>query len=420
MRKLWLQVAHTGGATLVSVAGSAATMAVTARVLGAEGRGVYAAATAWASLFATLGSLSLGQVVLHHIAGRAPQDWFGETTGTVLALCAAVSAAAWAAGVALYIVSGGAAFHHLSPVLLAVALAPLPLAIWSDVGRYLLNALQGLGAASAAQVAGTVLSLAAVLVFVWRFDGGVLAAVAAVSVGSAAVGGVMLAAVLRRGRGYRLRVDPPTSRALLRGSVRLHLNAVGTYLFTQASVLVLNHYRTPAETGLYQLATQLFALTLVLSSSVGTVAFGVVAREGPDRAWPEQRRLAGQALLGVALIAGLAYLFAPLGVRLVAGDQFMPAVPLFRLLLPALLGATFSSVMASQWIGRGLFHQAALLTLAIGAVSLACDLALVPRYGMRGAAVSTLVTYGISVAGNGAMALWVESRWRSARRVQVG
>jgi O-antigen/teichoic acid export membrane protein len=61
------------------------------------------------------------------------------------------------------------------------------------------------------------------------------------------------------------------------------------------------------------------------------------------------------------------------------------------------------------------------VTLAIptASVSVTCDLLLVPRYGMHGAAVSTLITYGISVVGNGGLALLIERRWRAARRVAV-
>jgi O-antigen/teichoic acid export membrane protein len=149
------------------------------------------------------------------------------------------------------------------------------------------------------------------------------------------------------------------------------------------------------------------------------VAFGLVARLGPDGAWPEQRRLMAQALGAAAVLALLGYYLAPLGVRIVAGERFAPAVPLFRLLLPALVGATFSTVMGSQWIGRGFFVSAALLTLAVGLVSLASDLLLVPRYGMRGATVSTLITYGVSVVGNGAMALYAERSWRRSRAANL-
>jgi O-antigen/teichoic acid export membrane protein len=337
----------------------------------------------------------------------------------LLALCVALTLGGWGLAASLYVLTRGTLFQNLSPSLLALALAPLPFAIWSDAGRYLLNALNGLAAVNVTQLIGAGSSFAGALLLVYLAGGGVAGALVAVSFGSLAVGALTLREVLRRRAGGRLRVQRTEALALLRGGLRLHLNAVGTYLFTQASVLVLNYYRSPAETGLYQMATQLFSISLVFSSAIGTVAFGVVARAGPDGAWPEHRRLLAQALGAVGVLALVAYALAPFGVRLVAGERFLPAVPLFRLLLPALVGATFSSVMASQWIGRGLFVQAAALTLAVGIASVTCDLLLVPRYGMHGAAVSTLITYGISVVGNGGLALLIERRWRAARRVAV-
>ena len=69
-------------------------------------------------------------------------------------------------------------------------------------------------------------------------------------------------------------------------------------------------------------------------------------------------------------------------------------------------------MLASQWIARGLFWQTAVITFVVGLLSLACDFLLIPVYGMRGAVVSTLLTYGLSVVSNGAMAIWVERRWR--------
>jgi hypothetical protein len=95
VRKTWVDVVHTSGATVISVAIGALSVALTARVLGPEGRGLYAAATSWASLFATFGSLSLGQVVIHRVAGREPSDWYGDVTGTLLALCVALTLGGW-------------------------------------------------------------------------------------------------------------------------------------------------------------------------------------------------------------------------------------------------------------------------------------------------------------------------------------
>src|SRR4029079_11183493 len=97
---------------------------------------------------------------------------------------------------------------------------------------------------------------------------------------------------------------------------------------------------------------------------------------------------------------------------MVFGAPFAPSIPIFRILLLSVVGSTMSIVMASQWIGRGLFVQAAVLTVAVGALTVLANYLVVPRFGMQGAAWVTVGTYSVSIVGNGAMAIWVEMRTR--------
>lgn len=410
MRNLWLKILHTGGATLYASVASAVGLAITTRYLGPSGRGVYAAAIAWVTLVAVFGSLSLGPVIVHQVSGRPRSEWLGVTTGTVAAILAAVTLLAWAGAAVAFVVTRGRLFSNLSPGHLVIAFAALPFLLGSDAARFILNALDRLAVANWAQISGTTAGLAGVGILVVLLGGGVRGALVAWAIGSAAVMLVMAVALLREGGDFAIRRD--TAVRLLGGSGRLHMTAIGNYLFSQASVLVLNYYRPPSETGFYQLTMQLFGFALLVSSAIGTVSFGLVAQKGANGAWPEQRHLIGQSLAVVSVIAVLGYVLAPLGIRIVAGSGFLPAVPLFRTVLPALIGSTFSTVMASQWIGRGLFWQASVLTVAVGLISLASDLILIPRHGMYGALVSTLITYGTSVIGNGTMAIWVQRQWR--------
>jgi hypothetical protein len=69
--------------------------------------------------------------------------------------------------------------------------------------------------------------------------------------------------------------------------------------------------------------------------------------------------------------------------------------------------------MASQWIGRGLFLQAAGLSFAAGALTVAGGMWLLPRFGVTGAVYTTLGVYALATVGNGAMASWVQRRWRT-------
>src|SRR5206468_2284531 len=118
------------------------------------------------------------------------------------------------------------------------------------------------------------------------------------------------------------------------------------------------------------------------------------------RAWPEQRTLIWQSLVLVTLAGTVGYFVAPLVILLLAGQAFLPAVPLFRILLLGLVGMTLSAVMGSQWVGRGLFLQASLMTFAVGVLNVGANYSLMPLYGTVGAAWVSVCIYMIAVVGN--------------------
>jgi O-antigen/teichoic acid export membrane protein len=415
MRDLWLRVLQTTGASVVALGASAVSLLITTRALGPAGTGIYAAVTAWVALASVLGSLSLGQVVIHYVAGKPREAWLRDVSGTLALLLLCVVAVVWLGVWAVYSVTDGRLFRNLGGGVLGLGFAALPFLLTVDANRYLLNALDTLRTANWAQVAGSVVVVAGTVLLVGLLRFGVTGALTAALLGAAVTSATGLSRIAREGAGFRVSVQ--VARELLRGSSQLHLTAIGNYLFSQASILVLNQYCRPEETGYYQLALQLFGLALTVSTAVSTVSFGLVAQKGPNGAWPEHRRLLAHSVLVVSGIAAVAYLLAPVAITLVAGRKFLPAVPLFRGILPALIGATFATVMASQWIGRGLFRQAATLTFLAGLASVVTNLLLVPTRGADGAVISTLVIYGLAVASNLVMAAWVERQWSRSRAV---
>jgi O-antigen/teichoic acid export membrane protein len=217
--------------------------------------------------------------------------------------------------------------------------------------------------------------------------------------------------LLRRSR--RFVVSRQAVRRLLGGSAQLHLNTVGTFLFTQANVLILNQYRSSAETAQYQIAFQIMTGLQIIPLAVSAVAYSLVSKDGPDAAWPRHRRLLIEVVALVFAIIAVAYFAAPFAVSLAFGRGFAPAVPLLRIMLLGGIGMTISIVMASQWIARGLFLQAAFITLGIGIATVIANELFVPRYGMFGAAWVTVGTYTLTLCVNLGMAVWVEARFRS-------
>jgi O-antigen/teichoic acid export membrane protein len=386
-------------------------LSVTARFLGAEGRGSYVAVTSWALIAGSFASLSLGQVVLHQRAARAEEESLGDVVGSALALMALGSLVVWGLAFLGYRASGGELFRNVPVSALALAFTALPGVAGADLGRFALLSQGRVGAYTLVQVTAYTISAVALIA----------ASAASLELAGALAAWILLyltlacaslGAALRSARA-RLRVRAACVGRLLRGGVSLHLTTVATFLQLHGSVLILNHHRGPEETAWYQLGMQLVGAATILPLGIGAVTYGMVAREGPDVGWGRQRRLVAAGVAAAVAVVGVGYALAPTLIEILAGESFLPALPAFRASLFALFGMTLAIVMASQWIGRGLFWQTSCISVAAASIGLALGFLLIPRMGLRGAVWSTLVVYTFSLLVNGSMALYAERRWRA-------
>jgi len=408
LRDSWSLIAQTSGSKIYWVLATLLTSVITARFLGPVARGVLVAALAWVTMFATFGYLSLGQVIIHVAAAKERREWLTSFLGSLVAILALMAVIGWVIAAVLYVATGGQAFHHLDPLLLLLAFAGLPFLLWIENGNGALMALGKLPVMNLAQTIGATATVVLTFLAVGPLRLDVYGALLALLIAQALTVAISLGYLLQRAG--RLRFEAEPARELFKGGIKLHLNAVGTFLFSHANVLILNHFRSTSETAYFQLAAQLTAGLQIIPLAVSAVTYSLVSQEGPNAAWPRQRRLLFQTVGLIIVVGAVAYFAAPLLIPLVFGAAFAPAVPVFRVLLLGLVGMTVSIVMASQWISRGLFLQAAVLTLAIGLTTVIANWIVIPRHGMFGAAWVTVSTYVAALIANLVMAFWVENR----------
>jgi antigen flippase len=387
---------------------------LTARLLGPEGRGQVAAITTWVGMFSTFAYLSLGQVALHRMADDREQRRFGMLLGSLLSMTVVLSLAGWMVAITLYCASPQGAFKGLPLWPLVVGFLTLPFLIWEQYGSSLLMGLERIRIYNRHQVIGRTISVVSVFVLVGGFGLGVAGVLGANLLGQIVVasGGIGSLFLIARNKGQSCRPDRRELGALLSGGAKLHLNAIGAFLFTSANILILNHYHGAEQTGYFQLATQLLGVLMIIPQAASMVIYGKVATLGPNGAWPHNKQLLIQISFGMVVVSAVAAFLAPWGITQLAGEAFRPAVEPFQWLLLGLIGMTFSAVMAPQWIGRGYFWQAAGLTFMVGAINLAANFWLIPVYGMGGAVYAFVLTYMFSIIGNGSMAAHCQHQYK--------
>lgn len=371
---------------------SLVTLFVSARLLGPDGRGEFAAAMAWAALFATLCNLSLGQALQHRLQSAQVRPTLAEQLGTLAGLGALLSAAALALAGGLYLASAGSVFKGLSPLLMGIALAAVPLLVWEQYASNMLAAAGQTGLLNRAQYGGRSVGFGVFFLLVMYLHWGVPGALAAQLVGQCLVA-AMVAVPLWRLAGGSARWARREVAPLLGAGAVIHMTTVSAFLLDQVSILLINHDLGKRDVGFYQLAQQMVGLLLIVPQSALMVIYGGLARATPDQFWPQQKRLALRVLAGVAVLCAVAYLLAPYMISLVAGQAFDPSAAMFRALLPSVLGISMALLMTPQWIGRGLLKLNTGLTIATGVVVVGASYWAIPRYGVEGAINVRLAVY---------------------------
>ena len=175
------KIISTFGARTYSTAIELATLLVTARILGPDGRGIVATTLAWASFFAAIFGLSLGQVIVHRLTGNEKKDQLHIIFSALLPVSFFLVLAGWLCSYIVYfqLESGGLkALPEGIAVMLGFSL--IPLIMWDTYCSHLLSASRRLHIYNKGLILGRTVGfgvmLSAILLFGWEHTAQYLAA----------------------------------------------------------------------------------------------------------------------------------------------------------------------------------------------------------------------------------------------------
>jgi O-antigen/teichoic acid export membrane protein len=177
-----------------------------------------------------------------------------------------------------------------------------------------------------------------------------------------------------------------------------YMEATVQALSRNLDVVVVATLRGPADAGLYRVATQIVSYTANLLTPLSQVALPDIQRSIDLPRAALLRRMGRLSLVtGALFLAGSVVIFlgAPWMISLVVGPSFQSAADITRIMIwsVAIVGATFWLAPLLLVLKRPWIRTATMIVS--GAVQLAVLVALVPRLGIRGAALAFLVPVAI-------------------------
>ncbi|CAA6807177.1 MAG: Unknown protein [uncultured Thiotrichaceae bacterium] len=393
MYNLIKKILQTSGANIYSMLLGIITLSITARWLGAEGRGIVASVTTWVNLFVDIAGLSLGTAVIYQATHKTGKNWLGTTLGNMIFLVIVMTLVSWLIITLIYIAGNywglPNLLNNIPLFALVLGFLILPVWFWEEYNRSLLNIedhlhlfnryeIIGSSSNAIAQlilVVGSGLGVAGVLIskFIWQ--------------STIAFGGLKF---LVKQAGSTIRVDFPEMRKLVIDGLKLHLNTIGVIMMMSMDVIMVTAYLGVEATGYYQLASQLVQMMLIVSYAAATVLQGEVTRRGIYGVWNYQKKILLMATALVLVGIVVAGWSAKWWLILLAGEEFYPAIELFQYLSIMVVAVTFTNILSVQWIARGLLWQMSAITIVKGIMNIGLNALLIPKYGLLGAVYSTL------------------------------
>ena len=400
------ETAMTLTARVAGLALALLTSVVIARMLGPDGTGVYTLATLFPLLVLTFANLGIGPATVYHVA----QDRYPlrEVFGNNVILSAIVGSAATLIGLAVAVLFHDYLFPNvdLAYLLLALLLVPVNLFGQQYVNQILLGARR-IKEFNVATVLHKLLLLVLVTLATLVLGLGISGAIWATFLASLILC-ILLFLWFRSIAGvvsYRLNLN--YVRDALSYGVKAHLGNIVGFLNYRVEVFILGAFLPLSAVGFYSVAVGLAEKLWFLSESASTVLFPTVSAEKDEQARKTFTPLVSRSVLLItAGGAAVLFLLSQWLVILLYSSEYLPAVQLFRILLPGIVFLSAGRILANDIAGRG----KPLLNTYVGTIGVLLQVALnlvwIPRFGTRGAAWATTISYGLTSA----VRLWIYTR----------
>lgn len=213
-------------------------------------------------------------------------------------------------------------------------------------------------------------------------------------------------------------------RSWVRASWPLLIICASEITLQNADVLIVSHYMSPTDVGIYFAAAKTMSLIMFVHYAVGSSVanrFAALAARGDKAALDSFAREAAHWTFWPSLGAGVGILALGIPLLWLFGPQFVSGYPVMLILVAGFL---FRAAMGpTEFLLNMLGKQgiSAMVQVSMAVTSVTLSLLLVPQYGLIGAAASTSLVLSLGALVNSVVvsrtlgievAVWRNLSWR--------
>lgn len=363
-----------------------------ARALGPAGRGDLLVVVLWPPVLAMLAGLGLPSAYRYWMAKEPERASTLFSNAVIYTVVVGIVSVALADLIVPHLVG------DRSPqvrTLLRIYQVNIPAALFLDLMRGLLEGTRRFGWAGAARL---IFFGVQAVGFAGLWSMGRLTIATAMFTMISAQTAAMLVALFAVWHQLRPRWQPGWTefKTSMNYALRDYPGGVADFTTLRLDQLMLGAMASNVAIGLYVVAVRLSEMTTLAADAIADALMPEVAAskstEKAELLWARSLRLA--VYMHIVLLPML-WLAAPLILRTLFGENFVPATSAFRWLLIAAAVWSLGSIVISGLRGFGYPGMSTLARFSAAVVTAGGLLILLPRFGITGAAIASLIGYTV-------------------------
>jgi O-antigen/teichoic acid export membrane protein len=368
-----------------------------ARLLGPEGRGLFALVLLLPELATSLGLFGVDQANVVY-AGLEPENrraLVGQSTVIAVVLGSVIAVA----GVAFFVLGapGSQMLVHGPLWLYVLPLAVVPGNLVSEYWGSVIRGMNRIGLLNAVDVGMKVASLVLVLAFVGWLRLDVAGAVWADTIMH--IGGVLVMAFfLRHVKVWgRPSFDWLLWKRTVRFAVPAHCSTIMTYVNYRIDQFIVAMMLPPEQLGYYVIAVALAERLWMLTGAVAGPLLPHLTNS-PNRDPAVSAVVSRHTLVWTGAACFFVFVFADFVVRLLYSAEFSPSVAPLRWLLPGILTLSVGKVIVAELVARKRLMYMLWVSIVTAILNIVGNIMLIPSMGIAGAALASTVSYTVTSA----------------------
>ncbi len=371
---------------VIAMAAGLAVSIVIARVLGPEGRGVYALVMTIIVMSASFGVFGLPSANTFFAAKNA---LMARTIGTQSIITGLAGAALSIVVIFLLNKFNPAIFRGLNEATWALTFAIIPLFLWGNLFAFAYLGRGKILAFNTFETGQRVIFFVLSVFILWYLNRPIETYLAVVLTAVGIMTAVYIINYFRDVSPGSIYESSYTATSLGYG-IKSYVATLLTLAVLRSGVLFTNYFGGNEAAGLFSVAQQMSELVIIIPTVVGAILFGRVSKGDSYYLTPMVLRTTTAVFLPVTMVMFLASDWLILSVF---GTEFSGSITALKIMLPGAFLLGLEVIIAQDIAGRGYPWPAVLAWVPVLIMNVVGYVVLIPGSGVNGAAISVSVSY---------------------------